>query len=464
MGQTIVQIGYRYTAANAPKPGTFWLYLKEPGLNGLKDFTVQNLNANAASNDILRQGQINNNCFRMFIADVDFQMGNGGTVYMTYVNQLAIERSKFVTTSNDASPLVLTNNVLMRFENNLVDYRRGRIAMELGERSTVSNNTIRLDNGQQRPDAETGGLELSFCRRMLVADNTITGYGGTRRGGGAYNDGEMLLTQNTVPDYYDVGRVGGATASTLSPSGKGWPSGSWLSSYNPVTQRTAIMITAGRGMGQWRWVTGHTPSALTVDSPWDVVPDGTSSYALTSISNFQQTYQRNRVENGRSGIEFYDGAIDSMVDANTLVNTGMIDLRSASQTMGFNGTSGVRQTPVWNCSVHNNSLTNSTGYMPAAISAFTISAWGVGLGTSLLNNDFRANSITGSFTRAPSGDSIVTYDGIAIQAINVVTANPNLGNIFSGNSVSGSLSPYDLQDAIGSTVNGVLSSQTATIR
>ena len=455
MGKTVVQIGYKYTKTVAPAGG-YWMQMKDPGQNGLKDMTVRNLNANATANRILRQGAINGGNNRMFLADVDFQMGNGDTIYLTYITQALIARCKFVSTCAYREPLTLANCNFLKVQDSLIDYRSGRISMAFGDRNIFERNTLRLDNGNSDPKDETGGLEFSISRRLLVCDNTIEGYNGTRRKDA--NDGEMIMTQNTfTAEYGDAGTVASANFMKLSPAGKKWPSGSWLSAKHTDTLRTAVAIVEGKGKGQWRWVAGHNATSLTVDTPWTTVPDGTSEYVVTSVSSFQHTYLRNRIENGRVGIQIYAGALDTLVDSNTLVNTGIMGLRADARYTTFNGAPMTRQFIAWNNQIRNNTLQNTTGYWSAAISAYSISGGGAGYGTSLLNTEIRNNVITGNYT--VSSGPVGIYDGIEVAAINAKNANadqPNAGTILSGNLVSGSLNPYRLDSAIAALLDGAL--------
>jgi hypothetical protein len=69
----------------------------------------------------------------------------------------------------------------------------------------------------------------------------------------------------------ETGSVTGATASTLTAD-RVWPANCW--------KDFVVEITEGRGAGQYRLITGNTANALTVDPPWDVVPDATSIYAV----------------------------------------------------------------------------------------------------------------------------------------------------------------------------------------
>lgn len=70
-----------------------------------------------------------------------------------------------------------------------------------------------------------------------------------------------------------AGTATAATAATLSDSTRKWKPG--------LLRYATVLITAGRGLGQYRGVAGNTADTLTVDRPWRVVPDASSEYVVT---------------------------------------------------------------------------------------------------------------------------------------------------------------------------------------
>jgi len=70
-----------------------------------------------------------------------------------------------------------------------------------------------------------------------------------------------------------TGTAVAATANTITVAG----------GTGAVANQSYIYITGGTGQGQWRLITAVTPGAndvLTVNVPWDVMPDATSTYAI----------------------------------------------------------------------------------------------------------------------------------------------------------------------------------------
>ncbi|MBM4087327.1 MAG: hypothetical protein FJ272_21255, partial [Planctomycetes bacterium] len=69
-----------------------------------------------------------------------------------------------------------------------------------------------------------------------------------------------------------VGSPTGASANTLVDAKQAWKPGH----YKDAT----VVITSGRGFGQYRWVLGNTENTLTLEQPWRVMPDATSEYVV----------------------------------------------------------------------------------------------------------------------------------------------------------------------------------------
>lgn len=68
------------------------------------------------------------------------------------------------------------------------------------------------------------------------------------------------------------GFVASATADTVTCQGAAWKEGEH--------RGRIVMVTSGRGLGQYRFVADNTTDRLTLADPWDVVPDQTSYVAV----------------------------------------------------------------------------------------------------------------------------------------------------------------------------------------
>lgn len=93
------------------------------------------------------------------------------------------------------------------------------------------------------------------------------------------NAEEVYLLHGRFERYFEkedhrriTGRATGGSRETLEDSAQKWTDDEHLGAI--------VLITEGRGFGQYRRVVGNTASALTVDAPWRVEPDATTRYLV----------------------------------------------------------------------------------------------------------------------------------------------------------------------------------------
>jgi hypothetical protein len=101
---------------------------------------------------------------------------------------------------------------------------------------------------------------------------------------------------------------------------------------------TAV-IAHGRGLAQWRRITGNTADAFTIDRPWAVRPAPGCTIALLMTAPFiKMRLIDNIVEDGGSGIYFWGSGFEAIVDGNRLYRNHGVnfeDLSSACRTSGW---------------------------------------------------------------------------------------------------------------------------------
>ncbi len=99
------------------------------------------------------------------------------------------------------------------------------------------------------------------------------------------NAEEVYLVHGTYQAHRKTrGTAEGSTEATLRDPAAPWEPGKQADSV--------VMILSGRGMGQYRRVVSNTADTLTLDRPWQVVPDGTSTY-FTSLLFMENSFYAN---------------------------------------------------------------------------------------------------------------------------------------------------------------------------
>ena len=83
----------------------------------------------------------------------------------------------------------------------------------------------------------------------------------------------------------------------------------------------AVHILDGTGAGQWRRLVGWSGNKLTIDRPWDVLPDETS---VVSASNFMGHFLMigNSWSDTGIAIQFYMSAVECVMANNTSIRSG----------------------------------------------------------------------------------------------------------------------------------------------
>lgn len=107
----------------------------------------------------------------------------------------------------------------------------------------------------------------------------------------------------------------GGTETTLVDTNAKWEPGSRV--------RSVLMIVGGTGFGQYRFVTSNTADTLTIDTPWRVPPDATSTYVLDWM-HVENSLFANTNDSAMIDPLFF--TINCAIDAHRMCNTGGLQL------------------------------------------------------------------------------------------------------------------------------------------
>lgn len=148
--------------------------------------------------------------------------------------------------------------------------------------------------------------------RIYIGSNNID-----RAGNPWDNSGEIILFElPTSLTVYSPTSVGPATI-TLS--------GTWRS--NSLIGQTAAIIK-NTGIGQFRRIVANEGNKITLDRPWDVMPDKTSILSLNTSADNVVIYDNNvngipnyyEQESATSGIQLYGAAFNNVIVKNSFSN------------------------------------------------------------------------------------------------------------------------------------------------
>jgi len=437
-GKTILQFGYRYTLTN-PAHGDegAWIGFDVGDLAGMMNMTFQNLNTGLTPNQtICRHWYSYPHAHRFFFWNVDMQLANGRGVYMPGTLKGVIQDCNITTTSLETNgwsgPIILTDCDQWVIRRTTFNYRVSRTYIEWCTHVIFEGNTVNRDNNYSST-FDSGGLETSYSSQIVILGNTVQGVGPIYR---STADGEMIMNQkSTIQDVSDVGTVTSASPTTLTNAARNWPSVLTASGYAP--NRSTVAIIAGKGLGQWRAVASSTNNTLAVSSPWTITPDSTSVYALSTFSCYQQYVLNNTVNNSSYGIQFYDGAVDSVIDSNRVNNAASIFLRCQDSSWTSNNSTR-RHNIGWGVSISNNTVTNTDGNRMAQVCVGAVIEGAVSYGNLVMNVDCKSNFVQSQNPiNYPNvlGSAEGMWNKVVFEDDPVGHADPdaNIGTIWQGN-------------------------------
>lgn len=169
------------------------------------------------------------------------------------------------------------------------------------EGNVIEGQDLEASYGGLASYGKGSGTDVS---RLYIADNRfLNGFGGERE----------ALTFDTPGRYPWVGRVREGGSTSLAGEGVNWEKNDFVG--------LACLIVAGKGLGQHRRIMANDASQLTLDAPWDVVPDSTS---VASIRPFRRdvVIYHNHSQDTSVGVQLWSGGYNFIIDNNTTLRTG----------------------------------------------------------------------------------------------------------------------------------------------
>ncbi|WJR67049.1 glycoside hydrolase family 28 protein [Neorhizobium sp. CSC1952] len=112
----------------------------------------------------------------------------------------------------------------------------------------------------------------------------------------------------------------------------------------PVASGRDLVIIGGRGAGQHRHITSIDGSTVTIETPWNVIPDKTSRFALAAIASqaviYDNTFEGrasfSEHDSDSTGVLLYGNVYDVVVDSNNISQ-----MRHGMMTVALDSTYGL---------------------------------------------------------------------------------------------------------------------------
>ena len=408
-GQATTTLAYNKN----PAIGQYFAVIDDAGKVGFMNMTIQDLNTGATQTGGMNT-QYSTKSTEVFFKDITYNFAANAVFGMgCYCNKALMSGSTVTSKTNTGGPVGFSGTDI-EFRNNSVTFGGGRNVFS-GDNITIENNSIHRDGNFDFPQQhEDGGLELSYSRNMHVLTNNIGIIGPHDDSVTAHGSNEQILTQNSVYNLGIFGTASAATPMTLTDMSKDWTDPAVLhpQGYGPgkvnvdIYQNTTVAINAGTGIGQWRNVVSNDSHSVTVDRPWDILPDQTSGYVISRWVADRFQISGNTITNGIWGIILYSGANDSVIDSNALSNTGGLGVSAWNDT--DSAYPNAYNYVVWNNLITNNTLhdtSSAVGVNPLIIVGAAIAGNnGSLLNNTTLDNEVRNNSVIPNSPPAYTGN------------------------------------------------------------
>ena len=216
-----------------------------------------------------------------------------------------------------------------------------------------------------------------------------------------------------------------------------------------LSYSNSVAIISGNGAGQWRYIAGNDGQTITIDKPWDVIPDKGSQYVVMKWSAEDWLVKDNILDGNNRGIWFYGGGNDVVIEGNRLTDSEGIYLRSDQRLEAgrFNLT--------WNFLIENNKVSRINGKRPAFIcSTLALQRTQSLTGTGTFGVEIRRNFVQ---TKKPNASSFIPGEGywneVRSQTPDALDNTVGiLGTIFDQNTAINADYGYRLSKSIHQTI------------
>ena len=364
--------------------GNYPIYAYGFDLVGMQDLKL--LNAGS-----VQEGAIWQHNTRSFIRRVAIAMGVSRQWYLTFNRDFVVDENVITQMGsyNQQNPFLFNYAAGLVFTHNHTTNAAGSPTFQFLRDSVIWSNEFTRDAGTQNesPVVAHHGYVGDFSIRVSLLGNTFDVINGPVLNK-LRNDGETILVEGGGGNRTEnLGTVQAATATTLTdrtnainvdPFGAG-----------SISESYAVAIVAGKGVGQRRRVTGYANGTLTVDTPWDVVPDTTSRYSTFVWALKDAVLFGNILKDNPRGIWLYQCSVEGIVIASNVISQGGGIFLRSYQNVGLK-TLTVQDDVL----IRGNTIANSTGRWLSYIDVAAVSSDPQPFGTGNTNIEVRRNHLT----------------------------------------------------------------------
>lgn len=393
---TVLRFGYGSEAPGWQADGHWGVLWDNVRQSGLADLTLTNMdNTGKFYNNMAGQGQ------GLFMQRIRFELNKGSWLWWANSDRVAILNSEF-SQGVDAQagyrgPLQLNGCQNFVVAHNHFTYAVDGLNLNGTRRGVFEDNQVDRDGSARWPAAlrlVNHVLIVNFAEDLAVLNNQFRVVNGPAQNAG---DGETILAEGGGPSRPDEesGTVSSATSRTLQDNTRSW---------STPEQQPVVAIVRGPGMGQWRRIVSRTATTLTLDRPWEVVPQPGSRYAIFNWGARHWLVQGNTLTGNLRGIMLYHNASNEVtIVGNHLLNSGSIDLTPPQQAYTHNGVPYQQLLPYYDVQLVGNDVANTDGSNGGFIGVHVVQYLQAStFGTSVIGLEVRHNTLTANQPNVPA--------------------------------------------------------------
>lgn len=418
-------------------------------LAGVRELSVVNMNGRIES-PLLQNSE------RVFFQHVRFSLAGGIQMFLTGNKNFAVLGCDFLQPKNpsDNGPYHIAANAGLVFLRNTTTFANGSPTFARTHDAYIAHNRFTRD---ARENLNSKGVihsfAMDFAYRIAVSNNTFDVLGGpiTNK---TRNDGETFLTEGGAGSRTEnLGVVAEATFVTVTD--KSNKINVYPFAGQELPENYGIAIVGGHGAGQMRQVIGYQNSTITVDRPWDLVPDNTSRYVTFVYGLEKSIIKDNTLTDNPRGIWIYQTAAREVdITGNKILQGGGIYLRA------FQSLKDRLFMPIYGVRIDGNTIINSDNEWASYIALRFVRTDAVEFGIGTIGIEVRRNTLTANNPNISlPHEEVADREGFTnrmhaegpTQAINKDQTRL-LGSIFQDNSCFGCNTAFMIRDGAKATV------------
>lgn len=253
------------------------------------------------------------------LKDVNIELNGSQPLVLFEIDGLLLDSVEINQNSDKFGALSITATRHVTIRSSEFKWSASRTHFIDNNNMLIENNRFIVDRGNPH-SVESGGIEAGWTENLLFHLNTLKSVNAE---GVDYtvNEDEAWMTQVSVYQMTPRnGMVTSAAQNSVTDANNDWGVIS-----HPYAE-PIILLTEGKGAGQWRKISSQVGQTAYLEADWDVLPDSSSKYSITVWNIKNHFVVSNFIGKFRHCTHIYDGGITVLFRDNVTINCGFHDI------------------------------------------------------------------------------------------------------------------------------------------